>query len=262
MNNKKTYSFKVGTVTLDEPYEDNYSYETAAWYTNYSLMPGTYDVYGTYENNPLYPQKKELSLFTEEIEGVITSENTQSLWGGVAIGSPQESREGKTISERMRVNPNDITKGKIKLDLDVPFLSIAKHEKGHLVVALNEDHPEWADVMRDRERHNFCEELKRDRFRHEAAQKNSLLTAEAIDHGIEIGSFRFEYIIDLDSHMRSKLGYGFEESGVPFSDASDRFKGRSGSVSVIVNDVMKELVQEYDLPQRPKRSAEPGTPGL
>lgn len=252
MQRREPFTIKVGTVSFDEPYDAHYSYETAAWYTNYSLTPGTYDVYARYERDHYGYNGMKLSLFTNEIPGVITSENTQSLWGGVPIGSKQESREGKSISEKIQIKEHELTSGKIKLDLDVPFLKLAKHEKGHTVIELDENHPEWVSVLKDRERHNFKERLKptgpaETTDYYSIAKKNGLFRDDVIDKGMQMGPFGFENVIRLDNQMRKDLGYGVVDSAVPLDEVAQRFSGKSGSVPVIINDVMKEIVEAHNL---------------
>lgn len=266
MARKEPFAIKVGTVTFDEPYEDSYSYEVAAWHTKYALTPGTYDVYANYERDQLYPQKMRLSLYTNDIPGVILSENTQSLWGGVPIGNKPPSKEGQPMSEKIGIKSHDITTGKIKLDLDVPFITLAKNEKGHTVIEHDTDHPEWVTLMKARDRHKFLEDLKppsrSSTDYYTLAEKSGFFEDEVVDKGIEMGRYYFEYVIRLDNRMRSKLGYGVMDAGISLEETAGRFKGKSGDIEKIFNSVMNELIEAHNLPVPDRQNSRPDAPSL
>lgn len=259
-NYKKPFTFKVGTVTFDEPYEGNISYETAAWYTTYALQPGTYDVYGTYERSHLRPDQMEFRMFTGEIPGIILDDHTPSMFGGVAYGSNQNKRNDEKINKSLPVTSYDVKTGKMKFDPEVSFITKEPVGKEFHKFVVDKDSVEWKQLMVERDRYNFKQKLmpllnsRANLF--EIAQKNGLLTNDNVDQGIEMGAFKFEKVISLDMFMRSKLGYGIPEAGVPLKEAADRFAGRYGDMGVITNEVMKDLVKDYELPLKPKKDSE------
>ena len=251
------YRFKAGTVTIDEPYEDKYLYETAAWSTTYALHPGTYDVYGRIEKD--YSGERKIILETEEVPGIILTDNTPSMYGGVAYSGTKNPRDGQEVKERIEVTAYKVNEGKLKFDLEVPFIEARTIHGTHQVFKLIEDHPQMEEILKERGRHNFKEMLRLDSresfgFDFEAAKENGFLDGAKLDVGLEMGPWKYRDVIRIDQMMRKSLGYGLDRFSIPLHDVSERYRGRSGDVQKIMQETIEELKKDYQLPEK-KRHA-------
>jgi hypothetical protein len=100
MNNKPSYiGSQVGYITISEDQAEKItnevSYEVAAWGTSEKAVAGTYPIFIGWNH---YSYQDHLTLYAK-VDGVITSNYTPSMFGGVRCGSDDGSKEvGKKTS--------------------------------------------------------------------------------------------------------------------------------------------------------------------
>lgn len=96
-NGKQTDEPVIGTVTLTEPLIHTISYETAAWWTEVEIAPGTYSVI-LLEPNTFYARPGL------RVTGTIVRAYLPSLYGGVSVGSQPQHENHSSVGQRSTVS--------------------------------------------------------------------------------------------------------------------------------------------------------------
>lgn len=240
------YKIKIGTVTLDEPYEGRYFYETAGWKTTYALEPGTYDVHMAFRKQH---GDLKLEFETDEISGVITEHDTQGVSGKDDVGKP--------VSEPMKINPYDVTKGLIALDIEVPYVSLDEKD-GYPRLRVDMDHPEFLSVLRERESFEFKSLFRSVESRLvDYAQKHGFLEGEKLKQGMEMGTLEFGTLIRFDQYLRGRFGGGLEDFQVTREEFDKVKLGKWGHLEDIFQEMTEELSDKHDF-SKAKTDQHPG----
>ena len=237
--------YQAGTISLLKPRDFSLSHEVAAWHTEGQLPEGEYPIFVSINNGKAY-------LHTDDIEGVITSNYTASLYGGVAIGGRDGSEEvGNPIHRSIGIYEGMLEENE---ELKVELTDEAKEwlTPGYGGEwTYDESHSAYNEIL-------ILENMKKLKkeaidgvfgYTKEYAERFGFLSDETLRIAAEdkVSETAYRYAIAMDLNTRKYTGKGLDEHGISISEANDYTRGKSGCVKKILLESTKEMLNEKNI---------------
>lgn len=241
---------KIGKTIIKDDFEKTENSEFAAWYTTRKVPAGEHNLYAAKN-----VRDGGFSLTVEIENAVITSQNTQSHFGGVGYGTDPGEKDIGTLSPiNLRGELNELSRdGNFQHVIESTWVSI---EDGKVV--FNPEHKDYLNAVKDH-RTNFVKELFQDVYVgnprllakieslgwFENEKMSSLIQgkhlSKAVDKAMTYSTMQYDHkrellqkfnaLYNVDGVLNSHTGKGIDGNNLDANDVLDIYSKQNGMVS-------------------------------
>lgn len=259
-------AFKIGTTIVKESFEDTVNSEVAAWYTTRNIPAGEHDLMAVKSR-----VSGEFSLYIDVKNSTITSENSQSLFGGVGYGESPGKKLIDTISPiNISASASEFSK-RLNGDGEFNFQHIINAEWTAIKdgkIEFDENHPQYIGLINDRKVEAITDIINdKEYFSPEQAKLindgkylgmlENITIAGSFDR--EIGGMSSGYnqgdnkrqvstyirnLVRIDGLILKATGKDIQENNLDLKDVFAEYKKQNGMVSNFPAQTVKQLLED------------------